>query len=138
MKYIPAIVGTISAVSLKANSESRVYYDAKHGLWREMSLVQFDANQAAEKVIVQQPPFWQNLANTNWPGPRTTFYTQLDEIKDEGKSAIVQAASQAESQLPVLGTFNANQAAEKVVINQPMFWQNLMDNSWPNKRTTFY
>lgn len=94
-----------------ANSERypgqrTAFYDKKNSLWREpISLAQL---QNPEKVEQLLPLEWQQTANTNSPGARTTFYSQ---VTDE---------------------------PEKVHVLEPEVYQARANNNKPNIRTTWY
>jgi hypothetical protein len=89
----------------------------------------FNANQGAEKVHELIPGAYQTVANTNQPGPRTTFYSQQP-------SALVQTDAE----------WDANMGAEGVHELIPESYRtqsNLADGnilSYPEggQRTAFY
>ena len=58
-------------------------YDEKNGLWRDISLLQdnenfvnYEPNGAPEKLMLDNPGFFQHLADYNFPNMRTTFYNK--------------------------------------------------------------
>ena len=44
----------------------------------------------------------------------------------------------ATNAVQLTNAWTANDPAEKVHVLEPTYWQAVDDNSWPNKRTTFY